>query len=110
MSRCQRNHRDLPAPSTNVFRPDDGSLGVVATLDEDVRPKMPDELERRLLIEDDDHVDRLERGEDVAAITFAAHRAAGAFEAPDGRVAVDADDEGIAATTRSDENVDVAGM
>jgi hypothetical protein len=65
---------------------------------------------RRLFVEDDHHVDRLERGEDFGAFTLGVDRAALAFVRSNRAIRVDADDQHIAESPRASQIPDVAGM
>ena len=55
-----------PPHARTSRRADDRRLGVVAALHEHVGTQRRDQLERRVLLEDDHGIDRLERGEHVA--------------------------------------------
>ena len=68
MTGRQRNDDDIPAALAHFARADDRRLGVIAALHENIGPKQRDELERRVLIEDDHGIDRLERRQHVAAL------------------------------------------
>ena len=72
---------------------DDGFDGVVAAFDEDVGADLADELEGRVFGEEDDGVDGGEGGHDAGAFVLGDDGARGAFEAADGGVGVEAEDE-----------------
>lgn len=71
---------------------------------------MLDELERRVLVEQGNRVDRLEASEDVSSFAFRADRAIRALEAPNAGVAIEADDQGVAARARATQEIEMAGM
>src|SRR3712207_6360951 len=94
---------------------DDGRLrehlaGVVAALDEDVRPKRPDELDRRVLVERDDVVDGRECRQNVGPILERVDRTAGSLEACDALVGVEADDQHVPERLRARQVRDVAAV
>lgn len=106
----QRNDDALAAPAANLGSTDDAVGGVIATLDDDIGAESGDEIERRVLVEDDDGVDGLEPGENIGALCFAPDRTVGALQAPNARVAVQADEECVPAQARAAEDVEMAGM
>ena len=54
MSRGERDDDDVTAPRARLARADDGRLGIIAALHEHVGAEGHDEVERRVLLEDDD--------------------------------------------------------
>src|SRR3712207_3203220 len=75
MAGAERYDDHLAAPFRHLARADDRRLRVVSALDQDVGPQVPNELQRGVLLEDDDRIHGFERGEDVAAVRLAANRA-----------------------------------
>ena len=71
---------------------------------------MPDEVERRVLGENDDKIHALQRCKHERALGVAAHGPRRTFEAAHRLIAVDADDERVGALARGSEEIDVAGM
>jgi hypothetical protein len=71
---------------------------------------MSDEVERRVLGEDYNEIDALERRQHVRAFGVTAHGPRRTLEAAHRLVAVDADDERVGAVARGGENIDVPGM
>ena len=72
---------------------DDGADVVVAALDENVGAKDADELERRVLLEEDDGVDGGEGCHHAGAFALPDDGPGGAFETADGAVGVEAEHE-----------------
>jgi len=99
-----------PPPRANLRRPDDGVLGVVSPLHQDVGTQSLDQLERRILIKEHDAVHHLESGHDIRALRFATNRPGGTLQPAHGVVAVDRDDQRVALAPRADEHVDVSRM
>ena len=83
----QRMAHDLLAP-------------VVAAFGQDLRAHAADQFERRVLIEYDDKVDRLQRRQHLGARMGLLHRSPLALQSPHGRIAVEADDEAVALGAR----------
>src|SRR5438045_2786842 len=61
MAGHQVDQDHLAAVGLDEFVAHHGLLAVVATLDEDAGPQPPDQVERRVVLEDRDEVDRFER-------------------------------------------------
>jgi len=110
LSRGEGDDDALPAPAPDFGGADDGFGRIVSALDDDVRTEVVDQLERGVLVEHRDGIDGLQPGEHVGALRFAADRAVRSLEAPDARVAVEADDERVAALTRTTKDVEVSGV
>src|SRR5262245_63509556 len=60
----ERDGLDEPAVALDQLVADDGLGGVVPALDQNVGTDHPDGLDRRVLVEDDDEVHRVERRQD----------------------------------------------
>ncbi|CUU16974.1 hypothetical protein CDS [Bradyrhizobium sp.] len=84
--------------------------GVVATLHQRARLDPGDQIDRRILLEEDDEVDGFERREHFRTRTFVLNRAIGALQPPHRGIAVEADDQAIAGSARRGQHLDVAGM
>ena len=82
----------------------------VAALDEDVRPQPADERQRRVVVEHGDVVDGLQRREQGHAVVLVHDRPGRAFQAPDRGVAIDRDDQHVAARLGLRQRVDVADV
>ena len=82
----------------------------VAALDEDVRPQAANERQRRIVVEHGDVVDGLHRCEQGHATVLVHDRPGRAFQAPDRCVAVDCDDQDVAARLGLRQRVDVADV
>ena len=89
---------------------DDGVDGVVASLDEDIGFGCEDEFHGGGLIEDDDGIDTREGCENAAAFALADDWTRRAFEAGDGGVTVNGDDELVAGATCLLKDGDVADV
>src|SRR5207248_2133700 len=110
LSRREWDHDDVAAAGEHLGRSDYRRFRVVAALHDDVGREKLDELEGRVLLEHDDGVDGLERGEHVGALGLAAHRTARPLQAPNGCVAVQPDDERVTGAACAHEHVDVTRM
>ena len=71
---------NFTAPAFDFSRTDDRLGFVVATLDDDIRPKCIHEVERCVFVEKDYEVNALETSNKVRSIAFTAHGAAGSLE------------------------------
>jgi hypothetical protein len=105
-----RDDDDAPAPGRDGIGPNDRLRRVIAALDDHVRQECGDEFTRRVLLEHDDGVHTLERGQEARALRLGAHGTRRALEAPHGSVAVDADDQGIPFRPRGGQDVDMSGV
>ncbi len=110
MTGGERNDNDVAAPPSNFGRADHGIGRVVTALHDHVGLQDSHEVERSILIEHGDGADDFERRQNVDSLTFRPNGSLGSFEPFDRSVAVDADDEHVAAGARTDEYVDVSGM
>lgn len=110
MIRRERNYDDAPAPALHFVGADDRAFSVVAAFHYDVRLENPDELEGRVLRENDDQIDTFHGGEHEGALGRATNRPARAFEPAHGLIAVDADDQRIRGRAGCNEKIDMTGM
>ena len=110
MVRRERNNDDAPAPALHFVGADDRAFSVVAAFHYDVRLESHDELQRRVLREDNDQIDALHGGEHECALGGAPDRPARTFEPAHGLIAVDADDERIRGRAGCNEKIDMTGM
>ena len=83
--------------------PDDPLHRPIPTLHEDRRANLPNELERRVVIEDHHRVHRTQREQQLPSFELREQRPVGALQAPDRRITVQADHEKIAESARSGE-------
>src|SRR5579883_1809296 len=105
--RCEQH---AAAAREHEVRADHLVEAVVGTLDEHVGLERTDELERRVLAEDDERIDELERGQHARARELALDRAALALQAPDRFVGIESDDQPVGAAPRLIEQRDVPRM
>jgi len=110
MAGGERNDHETTAPPFDIVAPNDFGWRVVAAFDEDVWMHRANDRERRILGEDDDGVNALERREHVRAVGLGAHRASRTFKAPHRVVAIEADDERVGGGACGDEQIDVPAM
>ena len=89
---------------------DDGVLGPVGAFDEHIRLKAGNHLMRRVLVEDDDGVDAVERRENLGALALGSDRPAAAFDRPNGAIGIQPDNERVAQGAGLPQIPDVAGM
>jgi hypothetical protein len=82
----------------------------IGALHENVRLEARDDSVRRVLVEDDDGIDRCERRNDLGALGFGVDRATGPLVGADRPIGVDADDERVAFGARRLQVAHVAGM
>lgn len=92
----QIDQGDPPTPAFDLGSAHDTIDGVVAPLDQGVGLEFIDEVEGGVFGEEHDGVDGLEGAEDAGAFVLGVDGAGGAFEAFDGGVVVEADDEEVA--------------
>ena len=110
LSGRQWDHDNTTAPRANLRRPDDGVLGVVPTLHENIGTQTLDELERCILVEEDDAIHHLERGDDIRALRLRANGTRRALQTANRIVAIEADDQRVASPAGAKQNVDVSRM
>ena len=110
MTSGEWNDDDAASPSLHFFCADDGCLGVVATLDDDIGLESFDELERCVFRKNNNEVDAFERGKNVRALGRGADRARWSFKPSHRLVAVDSDHQRVTRGPRGCEQIDVTGM
>ena len=107
----QRHAHDASAPPFHFLRPDDRLRRVIGTLHQHVGPEPANQRERRVLVEQHHAVDGRERRHEPGALALGDHGPVGPFaQTAGGRVAVDADNEGVAFGAGRFEQRDVARM
>ena len=106
----QRDNDDRAAASTNLGCANHGVWSVVAALYDYVRLKYTHELERCVLLEDGNGIDRFECRQHVCTLSFRSDGSVGTLEALYGSVAIQANDENITARAGTEQNVDVTGV
>src|SRR4051812_18408584 len=74
LSGRQRDDDDVASPAPDVGGADDRTLVIVAALHENVGAQGPDQLERGVLLEQNDDVHHLERGQHVRPLRLTADR------------------------------------
>ena len=88
---------DSSSASLNYVTPDDVVLAPIRALDENVGLHRGDNRVRCVFIEDHDHIDGRQRGQDLGSLRFAIDRAIGRLrERLHRSIAVDADNQQIA--------------
>src|SRR5436190_11563348 len=90
--------------------PDDLIRGPVRALDQNVGLHAADDVTGRVLVEDRDGVDALERGQQLGPLVLGVDRAGGTLVAADRRVGIETDDQEIAVRARRRQVTEVAGM
>src|SRR6516165_11073197 len=83
---------------------------VVSAFHENLRTHVPDQLDRRILLEHDNQIDRLDRGEHLGARMLVLHRPVLALQPRDRCVAVQADHQPVAGRVGFGQELDMAGM
>ena len=101
MPLLDRDAHDAAAARFDGVAADDLIGGPVGALDEDVRLEGRDDLRRRVLVEDDDRVDRRQRGEDFGALRLRRDRPRRALVPAHRRVGVEADESARRRATRA---------
>ena len=86
---------NFTAPAFDFSRSDDRLRVVVATLDDDIRPKCIYEIEWCVFVKKDDEVNAFETSNNVRAIALSAHGARRALEAFHRRIGIDPDNQCI---------------
>ena len=110
MIRRERNYDDPSAPALHFVGADDRAFIVIAALHYDVRLENLDELERRVLGENNDQIDTFHGGEHECALGSAPNRPARTFEPAHRIITVDADDQRIRGRPGCNEKIDMTGM
>ena len=105
-----RHDHDRSPPTLYFARPDDGRLGIIASLYYHIGSEMLDEIERRIFRKYHHEVDALERREHVRAIPIGSYRPRGPLESSHRFVAVDPDDQIVRGRSRGIQHVDVAAV
>ena len=86
-----------PPSASTISWPTTVPRGVVAALDQHARLDLPDQLDRRVLLEDHDEIDRFQRRQHPGARMHILHRPLRPLEPLDRGIAVEADHQPIAA-------------
>ena len=110
MSGRERNHYCFTAPASHFASPDNRIDRIIDAFHNYIRLQRKNELERSVVAEKNNRVNRFKAGEHVRAICFVPNRPRGTLQSSHGVVTVYSDDERIAASARLSENIDVTGM
>src|SRR5436305_807225 len=110
MSFCDWHDDNFTAPAFDFSRTDDRLRLIVATLDDDIRPKRIHEIERCVFVEKYYELNALETGNKVRAIAFTAHRPVWALESFHRCIGVDTDDQSITTRARGCEQIEMTRM
>ena len=110
MSIGKWNDDNLPAPALDFARADDGLGCIIPALHDHVRTQRFYQLQRRVLIERNDEIHRLESRQNVSAILRVANGTSGSFEPLHGSVGIDSNDQRITVCPRSGEQINVTPM
>src|SRR6478736_6399917 len=110
MARQNVDEYDLAAGSLDDLVADDLFAGVVAALDQHARRHLRDQADRRVLLEDRDEIDRLQRRQHFGPRPLVLNRAPLAFQSFHRGIAVETDDQAVAGAARGRQHLDVAGM
>src|SRR4051794_6371146 len=110
LARRERNDDHVASPAAHVGGADDRPLMIIAALHEHVGTQQANELEGGILLEQHDAVHHLESAKHISALDLSPHGTLGALEPAHRRVAVQANDQLVASTARTEEHVDMAGM
>src|SRR5262245_47448611 len=110
VARHEINQNDLATIRLDELAPHDLLDTIVGTLDQHLRPYPPDQFQGRVLLEDDDYIDRFEPRQHLGARLLRLHRPAFALEARDRGVTVEADNQPVTGAARLCEQPDMAGM
>ena len=110
MARSEWYYHDAPSPAFHFRRAYDRVFRIIAAFDDHVRLEMPDEIERRVVGEDNDEIHALESGQHVRTFGVGTDGARRTLEAAHRFVAVDSDDERVSGAAGSGENGYMPGM
>ena len=110
MSWGERDDENASSPTLYFGGSDDRVFRVVAAFDDNVRTKMGDKIERRIVRKNYDEVDAFERAQHIRTFRVGSYGTGGTLEAADRIIAVDPDDQCVGAVARRGENVDVSRM
>ena len=98
------------APALLQFRPDHGVLGIVGAFDQKLGPDRLDQLDRRILVEDADQIDRGKARKYRGPRGLGLDRAGRPLEPPHAGIAVEPNHEPIAGRAGLLQQMDVARM
>lgn len=101
---------NFTAPAFYFSRTHDRLRFVVATLDDHIRPKCIHEIERSVLVKEDDEVNALETRNKVRAIALPANGAHRPLEAFHRCIGIDPDYQGITPRAGGCEQIEMTGM
>src|SRR5882672_5729364 len=104
------DQHDLAAVSGNDLMANDLGAGIIATLHQYARPDLRDQLDRRVFLENDDEIDRLQRRQHFGARALVLNRTPLALQPFHRRIAVQSDHQPVTGATRRGQYLDVAGM
>src|SRR3954447_10505280 len=110
VTRHQIDEDHLAAIRFDDLVPDDFVAGVIAALDQHGWAHLPDQLQRRVLLEHHHEIDGLERGEHISTSGDVLERAAVAFEARTRSIAVETNPQPVAGRARRRHQPDVSAM
>src|SRR5690606_2827365 len=110
MTGSKRHYYNASTVRAHVSRTDDGFLGVITALDQNVGLKVANEFERRILVKRHHCVHQLERAKHDGALRRGSHRTRRPLEPAHGFIGVDRDHERISLVARGIEKVHVPGM
>lgn len=110
MSWGERDDEDASSPTLYFGGANDRLFRVISALDDNIGTKMADKIERRIVRENYDEVDALERAKEVCALCVGTYRTRRTLEAANRIIAVDPNHERVSARTSGGENVDVSGV
>jgi hypothetical protein len=104
-------HDHYPTPTTlHLGSAYDGLGCVVASLDQDVWSEVSNQFQRCILLENNDGINRLDRGQNVRPLTLGPHGPLRPLESLDGSVGVEPNHEGVTLAPGGGEQANVAGM
>src|SRR5258708_27587689 len=104
------DQHDLATVSVDDLVADDLVAGIVAALHQHARPDLRDQLDRRVFLEDDDEIDRLQRRQHFGARALVLNRTPLALQPFHRRIAVQSDHQPVTGATRPGQYLDLAGM
>src|SRR5690606_24907848 len=80
------------------------------SLDEDLRPKLPQEFNGRVILECDQRINELQAGKHLDPVSQAVDRPAGSLDAPNAGVRVQGNHEHVAQPPRMPEEIHMPAM
>jgi len=107
---CERHNHRFTAPSNHFARSDHRGDRIVAAFHKHIGPQRHDQLQRRVFVENGDSIHARERRKHMGSLPRTAEGPRRPFEATHGVIAVNADDQRIAAIPRSTQEIDVSGV